>query len=119
MSRPTKMTPLCVKKLEEAFLMGCTDTEACVYADITRQTLYNYEEKHKGFIDRKETLKQNPFMKARGVILEALEEGDVNTAHKVIDRKEGSKVSVDAKVAVRDATGLSDAELEAIASGSS
>ena len=115
--RPTKMTKQRVKKLEDAFLMGCTDTEACLYADISRQTLYSYEKSNPAFTDRKETLKQNPFMKARKVLLKALDEDDVNTAHRMIDRKEGSKVKLDATV--RDATGLSDEELERIASGSS
>ena len=74
--------------------MGCTDPEACLYADIVPSTLYRYQEANPEYCERKETLKNNPVMKARGVILEALEEKDVATAHKVIDRKEGSKVAV-------------------------
>ena len=92
--RPTKMTSDTLAKLEHAFLMGCSDPEACLYADIVPSTLYRYQESNPEFSERKETLKQNPVMKARGVILEALAEGDVNTAHKVIDRKEGSKLAV-------------------------
>jgi hypothetical protein len=42
--RPTKMTPDTVKKLEEAFLLGCSDIEACLVADISKQTLYNSNE---------------------------------------------------------------------------
>ena len=40
-------------------------------------------------------------------------------ASKLKPKRYGDKLAVDAKVAVRDATGLSDAELEAIASGRS
>jgi hypothetical protein len=86
------MTPETVQKLEKAFLMGCTDMEACLYADISKTALYAYIEKNPEFHDRKEVLKQNPVMKARQVILGALKEDDVNTANKVIDRKEGTKV---------------------------
>jgi hypothetical protein len=86
------MTEALLGKLEQAFLMGCTDVEACLYADINPSTLYLYQEKHPEFIERKETLKQNPIMKARQVILGALDEADLNTAHRVVDRKEGSKV---------------------------
>lgn len=74
--------------------MGCTDEEACLFADISRQTLQRYEEKFPEFRDRKWVLKTNPVMKARGVVLDALEKNDITTAHKVIDRKEGSKVAL-------------------------
>lgn len=90
--RPTKMTKATIQKLETAFLMGCTDLEACLVADISKSTLYSYIEENSEFSDRKEVLKQNPVMKARKVVLSALDDGDLNTAHRVIDRKEGSKV---------------------------
>lgn len=90
--RPTKFTPQTIAKLEQAFLMGCTDLEACLFADVSKTALYNYQDANPEFVDRKETLKQNPVMKARQVILGALGDADVNTAHKVIERKEGTKV---------------------------
>ena len=74
--------------------MGCPDTEACLYANIAPSTMYLYASSNPEFSERKETLKQNPFMKARGVLLDALNDGDISTAHKVIDRKEGSKLAV-------------------------
>lgn len=89
--RPTKMTAETVQKLEEAFLLGCTDEEACLAADISKQTLYNYQDANPEFIDRKEALKSNPVYRARKVILDALTDGDVITANKVIERKEGTK----------------------------
>jgi hypothetical protein len=88
------MTPARVNKLEEAFLMGCTDLEACLFADISKQTLYNYQESHPEFVDRKESLKQNPLLLSRGIQLDKLKEGDSTIAQKVLDRKEGSKVAV-------------------------
>lgn len=90
--RPPKITDLVLAKLEQAFLMGCTDKEACLYADIVPSTLYRYQEENPEFTERKETLKQNPVMKARGVVLDALGENDIHTAHKVIERKDGTKV---------------------------
>ena len=70
--RPTDMTIATVNKLEEAFAIGCTDTEACLYADVSRQTLYNYEKKNPGFIDRKNALKETPMLLARKTIASAL-----------------------------------------------
>jgi len=57
--RPTKFTDELVEKLEAAFLMGFTDAEACLYADIDKQSLYNYCEKHPEFSTRKEELKKS------------------------------------------------------------
>ena len=37
-------------------------------------------------------LKNQPVMKARRVVQAALDDDDINTAHKVIDRKEGQKI---------------------------
>jgi len=71
--RPTKMDDLTVKKLEEAFALGCTDVEACLYAGISRQTLQNYQTKYPEFIDRKEQLKETPVLKARTTVVSELE----------------------------------------------
>lgn len=92
--RPTVMTEDVIRKLEDAFLMGCTDTEACLYASIVPSTLYKYQESNPEFTERKETLKQNPFMQARRVTLDALRDDDRGMAIKVLDRKEGSKLAV-------------------------
>ena len=53
MGRPRKITEEVVGKLEYGFLMGLSDGEACVYADIAVSTLYDYCKKHKEFSERK------------------------------------------------------------------
>ena len=65
MPRPTVMTPEVIAKLEEAFSWGCTDIEACLWADIAEKTLYLYQEKHPEFIQRKNALKETPVLLAR------------------------------------------------------
>lgn len=92
--RPTIMTPDVVNKLEQAFSMGCTDLEACLYADISKQTLYNYQEKHPEFVDRKEMLKQKLVLKARSVVAEALNNKDENTAKWYLERRRKDEFSV-------------------------
>ena len=94
--RPTIMTDAVVHKLEEAFLMGCSDAEACFFADIAKQTLYNYQERHPEFVDRKERLKSNPLFLSRRIQLDALKDdsnvvGQQMTADKIINRHEGIK----------------------------
>lgn len=85
--RPTVMTPEVVSKLEQAFSMGCSDLEACLFADISKQALYDYQEKNPEFADRKAMLKQKMIFKARSVIAEALNNKDENTAKWLLERK--------------------------------
>ena len=80
------MTPQVVAKLEEAFLLGCTDLEACFFANISKDTLYNYQNKNPEFIERKERLKSNPVFKARRSVLDHID-GDGNLAMKYLERK--------------------------------
>lgn len=81
------MTEEVVGKLEQAFSMGCSDLEACLFADISKQALYDYQEKHPEFADRKAMLKQKMIFKARSVIAEALNKKDENTAKWLLERK--------------------------------
>lgn len=85
--RKTVMTPEVVGKLEQAWSMGCSDLEACLYADICKQSLYDYQAKHPEFVDRKERLKEQLVLKARTVIANALNNKDENTAKWYLERK--------------------------------
>ncbi len=74
--RPTLMTKETISKLEEVFAIGGTDKEACFYADISHQTLYDYQKAHPEFVERKEALKERPFLKARQTIVKGLDQAD-------------------------------------------
>ena len=118
MGRPSKMNDLTLQKLQDAFLMGCTDSEACLYAGIVPSTLYNYQAQNLDFMEQKETCKQNPFLKARKVILDALEGGDLSTAQKVLDRKDKLIAAPDDTDKVKDPAEYSDNDLmQIIANG--
>lgn len=71
--RPTIMTPETISKLEEVFAIGGSDNEACFYADIGKTTLYNYQQEHPEFVERKEALKERPVLKARQTIVKGLD----------------------------------------------
>jgi len=90
--RPTVITEEVIRKLESAFVAGCTDLEACCYADISKTALYEYCQKNDAFAERKETLKNQPVMQARFIVQESLNTGDLPTANKVIDRVTIQKV---------------------------
>lgn len=102
--RPTKMTPETVKKLEEAFLMGCSDLEACLYADISKQTLYTHQDKHPEFIDRKKKLKENPVMVARKSVLKGIEK-DSKLAFDYLKAKKSDEFAEKKNIGITDKEG--------------
>ena len=106
--RPTKMTALVVKKLEEAFMLGCSDLEACLYAEISKQTLYNYQDKFPEFVDRKQLLKENPCMLARVKVIEGIKE-DYNLAFNYLKSKKSEEFTEKRSIEVSGTIGLSQA----------
>ncbi len=81
------MTEATLNKLEEAFAMGCSDREACFFANISSQTLYNYQKDNPEFVERKAMLKENPVLLARTTVVEAIKGGNVNTSTWLLERK--------------------------------
>lgn len=98
--RPTVITPEIIAKLEQAFSLGCSDLEACIYADIGKTALYDYQEKNPEFTERKEMLKQKLVLKARVVVAEALKNKDENTAKWYLERKARDEFAAKQEVAV-------------------
>lgn len=93
---PRKITADKVRELEKAFSWGCTDIEACCYADVRMRTFYDYCEKNPEFSQRKEVLKNNLSLQAKQVVFNSIfTDKDVLSANKVIDRKEGTKVKAE------------------------
>ena len=78
--------PEILSKLERAFAIGCTDEEACVYAGISKGTLYGYIEQNPDFHERKEELKQLPVIRAKHSVVRRLQE-DVATSKWYLERK--------------------------------
>lgn len=70
--RPTVMTEEALRKVEEAFAWGCTDLEACFFADISKTALYNYQLAHPEFKERKDALKSRPILAARRTVLDGI-----------------------------------------------
>ena len=66
-------------------MVGLSDRKATVYAGISLQTLYNYAKRHKGFLERKEALKERPDIKAQFTVVSQL--GDANHAWKWLEKK--------------------------------
>jgi len=80
------MTEETINKLESVFGMGGTDREACFYANISQQTLYDYQKNHPEFIERKEALKNKPILKARQIVVQSLD--DPKNAQWYLERRD-------------------------------
>ncbi len=83
--RPSVVTPEVLAKLELAFGMGCSDKEACLYADISMDALYNYQNRRPEFAEWKALLKEKPVLKARNTVIGSL--SDIETAKWYLERK--------------------------------
>lgn len=84
--RPTVMTNETLQKLNEAFMLGCTDEEACIYANISMSTLYNYQQDNKWFLEKKNLLKQSTILQARREVIKGIK-GNPDLALRYLERK--------------------------------
>ncbi len=91
--RPTVMTDEVLRKLKEAFAFGCTDEEACYYAEIGKTALYDYQNEHPEFTEQKEALKQRPILLARQEVINGLK-GNPELALKFLERKKKDEFSL-------------------------
>ena len=83
--RPTVVTPEMLGKLEQVFAIDGTVEEACSYAEIARNTYYEYLKRNPDFQDRIDELRQRPLLKARQTIVKSLD--DPNHAFKYAEKK--------------------------------
>jgi hypothetical protein len=94
-----------ILKLEEAFSMGCTALEACLYADISKSSYYSYLEKNPNFQDRIDLLKERPILQARASVIKAMHY-DGNLALKFLERKRKSEFAVRTEMTGKDGADL-------------
>lgn len=104
--RPTVMTPETMKLLEEAFLIGASDAEACLKANIGMATLYKYQNDHPDFIERKQELKENLTYRARQVIANKIKDNDGETAKWYLERKKKAEFSTRQELTAEDGKAL-------------
>lgn len=120
--RKSTMTDEKLQKLRQAFSIGCSDREACVYADVALSTLYNYQNVNPEFIEEKAGLKEKPVLLARQVVVKSLEKEDVKTAQWLLERKKRKEFATRTESEIRQVEAfdnLTDDELKKIADGAS
>ena len=98
--KPTVFTPETLKKLEEAFAIGATDSEACFYADVSTSAFYEYQNRTEWYLERKNALKEKPILKARQEVVKWLD-GNAEFALKYLERKRKSEFSLRQEIEAR------------------
>lgn len=92
-----KLNDTTVNKLEVAFAIGASVSEACYYADISRQTYYNWEKGNRKLKEKFDRLKELPILKARRTINDNL--SNVETAKWFLEKKRkdefGTKIGLE------------------------
>ncbi len=86
--RPTVMTPEVVANLEIAFSNGATDEQACFIAGISKNSLYDYIKENPEFGNRKESLKDMIKYRAKKVVKDEIDKGNINQANWYLERKD-------------------------------
>ena len=102
--RPTVMTTYTVDRLRDAFSMDCTDAEACCYAEISMTTLYEYQKKHPGFADKKQLLKQKPYLIARKSVITGVK-ADPRLALDYMKLKKSNEFKIKSDTGITDTDG--------------
>jgi len=85
--RPKSMNEVTIQKLEEAFLVGASDSEATFIADIAMSTLYLYCQENPEFSERKEKLKDMVKYQARNNVATGINQGDKALSTWYLERK--------------------------------
>lgn len=109
--RPTTVTPEKLLKLEDAFKMGCSATEAYIHADIPRSTYYDYIKANPDFSDKIDDWREHPILEARKKVMMGIKE-DHNLAFKYLSKKRSEEfkdgVQLTAKVEMADPKDIVD-----------
>ena len=95
--RPTIINTIIVKKLQKAFELGLNVTEACNYAEISRQTFYYNFENSIDFFDKMQRAIFTPKMNALEVVRKAISKGDVSTAKWYLEKKHSKEFGIKAQ----------------------
>lgn len=91
--RPSKLEPQIVELLAHAFEDGATIEEACVVAQIDRQTYYNWIKDHEDFSARMESARNWTTEVARSNLAKRIKRGDVPVSQWWLERKAKNEFS--------------------------
>lgn len=114
--RPTAMTEPTLRKLKVAYLINCTDEEACGFAGIGTTTLYDFQKKHPEFTELKKKWRDTHVMAARLNVFRSVVK-DANMGDSWLTLRTQRKDEYSEKHIVTDKNVVSIEELEKISQG--
>lgn len=85
--RTSKYSMEIVSKLELAFKNDFNISQACDYANISRDTYYKWLEEKRGFSDKMEAAQSHLIRKAKINLANAIEAGNIETSKWVLERR--------------------------------
>jgi len=87
--RPTLYSEEIVNKIESIFKIGGTVEQALSYAGISKETYYNWTEKHPNFLTKMESARAYPDIVAKNIVVDSMiKDKDVNTAKWWLEKRE-------------------------------
>lgn len=105
--KPAKLDEHIIARVEDALSLGCTQSEACILANITPKTLIEFKKENPVWAEREKFLMDTQVRKAKGVISDALDNGDVNTAKWYLEKKcreeFGNQIKINNTVTIKQA----------------
>lgn len=88
----TKLSPDTIKRLEEVFSLDGSIEEACFWAEISKQTYYNWLKKNPKMGERFDALRERPTLKARKEVVSGID-NNPEFALKYLERKKKKEFS--------------------------
>jgi len=89
--RPPAIKEDTVRKLEVCLASGYSITTACYFSGVSRSTYYEYLAMDKDFSDKMRMAEEASTFRARQVILQAIDSGDIKAAQWWLERKAKSE----------------------------
>lgn len=85
--RPSVINEKTLRKLEIFIASGMSVSASCYMAGISKSTYYEHKELDKEFADRMRMAEEWATFRARQVVLQAIDNGDVTAARWYLERK--------------------------------
>ena len=98
--RMTKFSEEVVKKLEEAFAVGANVKQACYYANISRESYYNWVKENPALLDRFDDLRERLPLKAlQNIAVQIETAANIPLSQWILERRQsdeyGEKIKIE------------------------
>lgn len=101
--RPTVMTKATVQKLEQALRDGFSVDMACYTSGVSRSTYYNHLTSNPEFMYKMTLAQSYPTERAKQVVVQAIDKGDLKMATWWLERKLRAEFSINQPLNVQQA----------------